>query len=87
MSDLLFKNVRKRIASFLVRHTEQFGTVKKQMIYLRPYLSHQDIALITGSTRQTVTTTLNEFRTAGIIDFSRKEFMINDYNRLKQLAS
>jgi CRP/FNR family transcriptional regulator, cyclic AMP receptor protein len=86
MKDMLFKDVRRRIASFLVRHSEEFGRIKQHSVFIKPYLSHQDIALLTGSTRQTVTSTLNEFRTMGIIDFSRKGFTIIEYDRLKQLA-
>lgn len=86
LKDLLFKDVRRRIASFLVRHSEEFGRIKQQSVFIKPYISHQDIALLTGSTRQTVTSMLNEFRSLGIIDFSRQGFTINDYERLKQIA-
>lgn len=86
MKDMLFKDVRRRIASFLIRHSEEFGRIKHKSVFIRPYLSHHDIALLTGSTRQTVTSTLNEFRSLGILDFSRQGFTIKDYERLKEIA-
>jgi CRP-like cAMP-binding protein len=50
------------------------------------HLSHQEIAFLVGSARQTVTTTLNEFRTAGIIDFSRDTLSIKQFEKLQQMA-
>lgn len=86
ISDLVFKDVRKRIASFLVQHAEDFGKIKGGVITIRMRLSHQDLGLLTGAARQTVTTTLNELRADGLIDFSRKGMTIYDYEALKLLA-
>lgn len=86
ITDLVFKDVKKRIASFLVRYAEEFGKVKKDVISIKTHLTHQEIAFLTGSARQTVTTTLNEFRTTGIIDFSRDGFVIKDFKRLQELS-
>ncbi len=86
ISDLVFKDVRKRIASFLVRFAEEMGKIKGGIITIRTHLSHQEIAFLTGAARQTVTTTLNEFRSAGLIDFSRGEISIKDFVKLQSLA-
>ncbi|MGH2567365.1 MAG: helix-turn-helix domain-containing protein, partial [Bacteroidota bacterium] len=48
------------------------------------HLSHQEIALLVGAARQTVTTTLNEFRSEGLIDFSRQGFVIQKLDQLKK---
>lgn len=86
VSELIFKDVRKRIASFLVRYAEEFGKIKKGVVTVKTHLSHQEIALLTGSARQTVTTTLNEFRALDLIDFSRKGITIKEFEKLRQLA-
>lgn len=86
VSDLIFKDVKKRIASFLVHYAEEFGKIKKGIVTVRTHLSHHEIALLTGSARQTVTTTLNEFRSMGLIDFSRQGFTIKDFDKLQQIA-
>lgn len=86
VSDLLFKDTRTRIASFLVRYAEEFGKTKQGIITVGNALTQQEIALLTGSARQTVTTTLNEFRSMGLLDFSRTTITIKDFGKLKRLA-
>lgn len=50
-------------------------------------LSHQDIAERLGVYRETVTSTLNELKTAGIIDIGRKRITIANRPRLERAAS
>ena len=47
---------------------------------------HQEIALLTGAARQTVTTTLNELRDEGLIDFSRRELVVHQMEKLATIA-
>lgn len=84
VTELVFKDVKKRIASFLVRYAEEFGTIKSGIITIKPPLSHQELGFLTGAARQTVTTTLNELRKQGIIDFDRKQITVNDISALKK---
>jgi CRP-like cAMP-binding protein len=86
VTDLVFKDVRKRVASFLVGYAEEFGKVKQGIVTIKMHLSHQEIAFLTGSARQTVTTTLNELRSAGLIDFSREALSIKQFDKLKKIS-
>ncbi len=86
VEDLVFKDVSRRIASFLVRYAEEFGTMKSGIITIKSFLSHQEIAFLTACSRQTVTTVLNEFKSQNLIDFSRKSLLIKDFERLQRLA-
>ena len=86
ISDMVFKDVRKRIAAFLVRYAEEFGKIKGGIITIKMHLSHQEIALLVGAARQTITTTLNDFRSEGLIDFSRQEFLIKRFSELQKLS-
>ncbi len=83
---ILFKDSRKRIASFLVRYAEEFGKIKEGIVSIKMHLSHQEIALLTGAARQSITTTLNEFRSRGLIDFSRQGITIKQFDKLQRLA-
>jgi CRP-like cAMP-binding protein len=78
LTSLLYKDARTRIAEYLLDQAERSGRTKHGIITLRNYLTHQEIASYTGTSRQTVTTVLNEFREAGLIDFNRKIFTIRD---------
>lgn len=86
MTDLIFKDTRKRIAGFLVRYAEEFGKIKGGVITITMHLTHQEIAMLTGAARQTITTTLNEFRSQGLIDFSRRGMKIQNLKTLRQIA-
>lgn len=76
VADLVFKDVRQRIISFLLDFAIQFGTIHHGVITLRPALSHLDIGNLTGSSRQTVNATLNSLRDAGYIRFNRREIVL-----------
>jgi CRP/FNR family transcriptional regulator len=86
VSEMAFKDVRRRLASFLIRYAEEFGKIQKGVISVKSFLSHQEIAFLIASARQTVTTELNELKSLGIIDFSHKTFIIKNMQKLKQIA-
>jgi CRP/FNR family transcriptional regulator, cyclic AMP receptor protein len=46
-------------------------------------MTHQEIANLTATSRQTVTTILNELRNHNILTFDRKRMLIRDMDRLK----
>ncbi|MDH5379659.1 MAG: helix-turn-helix domain-containing protein [Cyclobacteriaceae bacterium] len=46
-------------------------------------LTHKDIASLTGTSRQTVTTILNELKEKNIINFDRRKILIRDLSLLK----
>lgn len=46
-------------------------------------LTHKDIASLTGTSRQTVTTILNELKEKNLINFDRKKILIRDLDKLQ----
>lgn len=60
--------------------------MKNGIIAIDSPLTHQEIALLTGSARQTTTAILDEFRKGGLIEFTRESFVIKNYEKLKKLA-
>jgi CRP-like cAMP-binding protein len=46
-------------------------------------LTHKDIAALTGTSRQTVTTILNELKEKNLINFDRKKILVRDLANLK----
>jgi len=76
VEDLIFKNVRERIMTFLFRFAEAFGKIKERQISVPKFLSQDEIAHMTGASRQTVATILNELRKEGVIDFTTKSLTI-----------
>jgi CRP-like cAMP-binding protein len=87
LSDIAFRSVKSRLCSILLRHGLLYGDEDQGEVHVRTKLSHQDIGYLIGVSRQTVTSTLNELRAEGLIDFTRKEFVLKNPTAMKELAS
>jgi len=72
VEDLVFKNASLRITSFLHRYVETFGKKMVDGWMVRPFLTHQEIADLTATARQTVNQVLNELAERDVIKFSRR---------------
>ncbi|MEM6261772.1 MAG: Crp/Fnr family transcriptional regulator [Bacteroidota bacterium] len=83
IESLLFKDARTRIAEYVLEQAEKSRARPNQPLTLRNYLTHQEIASYTGTSRQTVTTIMNQLRESGLIDFNRKTITVNDMGALK----
>ncbi len=77
LEEFAFKGLIPRLAALLLREAEGEEVTG---------LSHQDIAEQLGVYRETVTSALNELKTAGIIDIGRKRITITDRKRLERAA-
>jgi CRP-like cAMP-binding protein len=53
---------------------------------VRPFMTHHDIAGITGTSRQTVTTTLNEFRNNNLLIFDRNRLLVRNLETIRSIA-
>ncbi len=84
LQSLVFKNSRSRIVEFLCELAYKKGKRIGYEILVNNFLPHQEIAQLTATSRQTVTTTLNELRRANLITFNRKRLLIRDLEALKR---
>ncbi len=77
LESLLFKDARTRIGEYVLEQAIAHGrkTLDGALV-LRNYLTHQEIASFTGTSRQTVTTVMNEFRESGVLEFDRKRIIV-----------
>jgi len=83
LESLVFKDSRSRIVEFLVDEVEKKGQRIGYEYVLRGFLTHQEIANITATSRQTVTTLLNDLRNRNIITFDRRRLLVRDLDALK----
>jgi CRP/FNR family transcriptional regulator len=81
-ANLMFKDVRTRLVAFLKDWAEKDGQKEGKKFVLENYLTHQDIASLICSTRQTATQLLNTLEKEGILAYSRREIIIPDIGRL-----
>jgi CRP-like cAMP-binding protein len=80
---IIFKDARTRIIEFVLDQARKVGRVKRGVVTLPNHLTHQEISSFTGTSRQTVTTVLNQLREKELFEFDRKKFMILDMDALE----
>jgi CRP-like cAMP-binding protein len=78
LADVAYKSVPARIAITLLRLSGDRGAPVR--------LSHQDIADMVGTYRETATRILNEMRSEGLVELKRMLIEIVDRNGLEKLA-
>ncbi|MEQ8323923.1 MAG: Crp/Fnr family transcriptional regulator [Vicingaceae bacterium] len=83
LNDLLFKDARQRIIDFVKNLALEEGKKVGDEIMVKHPFTHQDIANLTASSRQTVTTVLNELKEQDLLYMERKKFLIRDLSKLK----
>jgi CRP/FNR family transcriptional regulator, cyclic AMP receptor protein len=79
---LLFKDARTRVIEFLKDAAAWKGVKVGFETMISTRLTHKDIAALTGTSRQTVTTILNELKEKNLINFDRRRFLIRDLQKL-----
>ena len=80
--NIIFKDARSRIIEFLKDSVKKQGRQVGLEMLVKHSLTQQDIANITGTSRQTVTSVLNELRKENLIHFDRKRILIRDMAKL-----
>ncbi len=83
LESLVFKDSRTRIVEFIIDYVNEKGERVGYEMVVRKFITHQEIANLTATSRQTVTTTLNELRNDEILTFDRKRLLIRDFDKLK----
>ncbi|MEM9337299.1 MAG: Crp/Fnr family transcriptional regulator [Bacteroidota bacterium] len=82
IESLVFKDARTRIVDFLREMAEEKGQKVGFETMIKNHLTHKDIASLTGTSRQTVTTVMNELRERNLINFDRRRILIRDIEKL-----
>lgn len=77
LEELAFKSIPSRLAALLLK-LQKDNSVEGH--------THQDLAEMIGTYRETATLALNDFKTQGLIKVDRKRIEICDPQRLKELA-
>ncbi|MBC6993217.1 Crp/Fnr family transcriptional regulator [Neolewinella lacunae] len=87
LENLIFKDARSRIVGFLYEVVAERGRRVGFEMLLKHSLTHQDIANITCTSRQTVTLVLNELRKENLIYFNRGRILVRDMETLQASAA
>ncbi len=80
MRDMIFKDAKTRIAEFLIEFVKEFGKKENSGYKVKNFLTHNDIAKLTATSRQTVTGVLNKLREKNLIEYDGKELKVHALN-------
>lgn len=80
--DFVLKDARQRVVDFLVQIARSNGSKVGFEMLVKHRYTQQDIAGLTGASRQTVTKVLNDLRRDNLIKFSRRHILIKDMSIL-----
>lgn len=82
LASLLHKDARTRIIDFLRDLAMDKGRKVGFETLIKNHFTHKDMASLTGTSRQTVTTVLNSLKEKNIINFDRRRILIRDMELL-----
>ena len=85
MEDFVFRNIAERLAGFLLSIAKKHGKQQEEGVFLETRITHQEIASRIGSTRETVTATLNDFKRTNIIAMQGRKIIITDSEALEEI--
>jgi CRP-like cAMP-binding protein len=87
LESLLLHGVEARLMSFLLGAARRWGAPHARGELVSASFTHADIAMLIGSTRETVTLLLGRMRRAGLIDFDRRRIVVSDRAAIEQRVS
>jgi len=82
VKELVFKNAAGKLAGLLKRFAFDFGVKRDDGILIELILTHNEIANLIGTSRVTVTKTINDFIDQGIIKIYKRKIYIKDEDKL-----
>jgi CRP/FNR family transcriptional regulator, cyclic AMP receptor protein len=84
LESLLLHGVEARLVDFLLAALARWGEQHPGGTLVTAPFTHADIALLVGSTRETVTLLLGKLKRAGVIDFEKRRIIVPDQETLRQ---
>jgi len=83
LEEMVFKTSRSRIITFLDKLVAKKGQRIGYEMLVRKFFTHQEIASLTATSRQTVTSVLNDLRSRNILTFNRRRLLVRDMDLLR----
>ena len=86
VEQLIFKDVGSKLAELLLELGQKHGIEEDRGIVVGLKITHQEMANLIGSTRETVSLTLSQFKRKGLIQSEGRRVILADREGLKALA-
>jgi CRP-like cAMP-binding protein len=86
VEQLIFKDVGAKLAELLLNLGQEHGIPEARGIAVGLKITHQEMANLIGSTRETVSLTLSQFKRKGLIQTEGRRVILSDLEGLRALA-
>ncbi len=86
IGELVFTDATKRIISFLIRYSQDFGRSKPPQTTIERPLSHQEISSLTGTYPQTVAMVMENLQKKKLIEYSQQSLVFQNLPGLIELV-
>lgn len=86
IENLIFKDVNSKLADLLLRLGAEYGVDDARGTLVQLKITHQEMANLIGSTRETVSLTLAQFKRKGLIATEGRKVILADREGLRALA-
>jgi len=86
IENLVFKDVNSKLAELLLRLGTEYGVDDARGTLVALKITHQEMANLIGSTRETVSLTLAQFKKRGLIQTDGRKVILADREGLRALA-
>jgi CRP-like cAMP-binding protein len=86
IENLVFKDVNAKLAELLLRLGNDYGVDDARGTLVALKITHQEMANLIGSTRETVSLTLSQFKRRGLIRTEGRKVIIADREGLRALS-
>lgn len=86
IENLVFKDVNAKLAELLLRLGTEYGVDDARGVLVALKITHQEMANLIGSTRETVSLTLSQFKKNGLIQTEGRKMILADREGLRALA-
>jgi len=86
VEQLVFKDVGSKLAELLLRLGSEHGIEHRRGLVLGLKITHQEMANLIGSTRETVSLTLSQFKRKGYIHTEGRKVILADREGLRSLT-
>ena len=83
---LIFRDVNAKLADLLISLGEEYGVEDARGTLVAIKITHQEMANLIGSTRETVSLTLSQFKKQGLITVDGRKVIVTDFDGLRALA-
>jgi CRP/FNR family transcriptional regulator, cyclic AMP receptor protein len=86
VEQLIFKDVGAKLAELLLNLGQEHGVSDERGLIVALKITHQEMANLIGSTRETVSLTLSQFKRKGLIQTDGRRVILSDPEGLRALA-